>query len=886
MPLTAGTRLGPYEVVAPIGAGGMGEVYKATDTRLKRTVAVKVLPPHFALREDLRLRFEREARVISNLNHPHICTLHDIGEQDGLNFLVMEHLEGETLAARVQRGPVALEEALPLAIQIADALSEAHGHAVAHRDLKPANVMLTRTGVKLLDFGLAKPLTAGKTVGPDDATLTAALSTEGAFMGTLQYMAPEQLEGKEADARSDIFAFGCVLYEMLTGKRAFSGESHASVIGAIMSGEPPALTQLQPVTPVGLERIVRQCIRKKADERFQSVHDIKLQLEWLRQPAEEKPAAAAAPPPPPPPKPRRRERWIWIAATSLLMVALTTSVAMRPGPPPPPGPVKLEIQPEERGTLVTSVVVSPDGETIAWNASVSAGFNKVVVRSLSTGVARQLAGVEGVLRGFSADGRSLLFFAGGALKRADISEGAVQTICQCISNRGVHWAANGTVFLGSQSGPLLRVPATGGEPAPATTLDKERGELGQRYPVLLADGQRLLYSSVSGKPELSGVYLASLDGSEKPRRVHPSTNRFDYIPPGFLLIRQGEGVAAVAVDLTGSSKIGEPRMLAESLPNVSGQYWYSSSRDGRVIALVQGGVGISDSTLIDRSGKILAKLDMGGSGSGVGHPDFSPDGKRLVIERGMGSNSLSDIWSFDLERKTGARLTFAPEQDGPAVWSAKGDRVFYYSLRGSKGGGVFQIESNGVGTEKLVAQTEAHHMHVSPDGRYLVFEKSPTTGGAELWMVSLAEGGPPRLLLAGQAYSQPRISPDSRFLAYDSPETGRSELYIQTFPPGGGRWQVSTNGGREPKWRSDGKEIYFLEGSRIMAASIGMRGAALEIGVPHALFELRFGGRGAARHYAASPDGKLFFAHTASESAQDQPVTVLLNWRLGAGAGQ
>jgi Tol biopolymer transport system component len=391
---------------------------------------------------------------------------------------------------------------------------------------------------------------------------------------------------------------------------------------------------------------------------------------------------------------------------------------------------------------------------------------------------------------------------------------------------------------------------------------------------------------MSVKPELSGIYLASLDSSQKPRRVHPSTSRFDYIPPGFLLIRQGEGAAAVVVDLEeGSSRVGEPRMLAGSLPNTTGQNWYSSSRDGRVIALVLAEGDRSDPTLLDRSGKALARIDMPDA-MGAGHPDFSPDGKRLLVERSMGSSALPDIWSYDLERKTGSRLTFAAEQDGPATWSAKGDRVFYYSLRGNQGGGIYQIEANGVGTEKLVAQTEAHHMHTSPDGRYLAFEKSPTTGGAELWMVALAEGGPPRLLLAGQAFSKPRFSPDSRFLAYDSRETGRNEVYIQTFPPGGGRWQVSTNGGREPKWRNDGKEIYFLEGGRIMAGSVTMRGTALEIGVPHALFGVRFGGGGSTQHYAASPDGKLFFTHTASESAQDQPVTVLLNWRLGAGAGR
>ncbi len=873
MPLTAGTRLGPYEIVAPIGAGGMGEVYKATDTRLKRTVAIKVLPQHFAQRQDLRLRFEREARVISNLNHPHICTLHDIGEQDGTHFLVLEHLEGETLAARLRRGPLALEEALPLAIQIADALSEAHNHAVAHRDLKPANVMLTRTGVKLLDFGLAKPLSAGKPTGPDDATLTAALSTEGAFMGTLQYMAPEQLEGKEADARSDIFAFGCVLYEMLTGTRAFSGDSHARVVGAIMSGEPPALTQLQPLTPVGLERVVRQCLRKKAEERLQSAHDIKLHLEWLRQPGEEKPTAV--PPPPPPPKPRIRERWLWGAAISLSVLAAALAVlALRPGSPPAPGPVKLEIQTKERGSTVVTVLVSPDGETIALDARVGPD-RRLYVRSLSTGVTRPLTGVSGAMRAFSHDGRSLLVESGGSLKRVDLAGGGVQTVCDCRASNGAYWSQSGNVFLGDPNGPLLRVPASGGKPVPALALDKERGESSQRSPVLLPEERSVLYISRHANPELDGVYLASLDGSQKPRRVHSSISRFQYIHPGVLLVRHGEGLAAVRADLNGTAAAGEPLMLAESLPSGAGTGYFSSSLDGKVIALIDGERSMDELILTDRSGKSVSKLVLEGGGT-VSHPEFSPDGKRLLFDRSLPS-SPGDLWSYDLERRTASRLTFSPERDGPATWSANGDRVYYYSSRANQGG-LYQIEANGVGTEKLISQTTAGHMHTSPDGRRLVFEIG-LAGGGDLWTLSLLDGGKPSPLLTGQAFRMPRFSPDSRLIAYDSSETNRSEVYLQTIPPGGGKWQVSTNGGREPKWRADGKEIYFANGVRMMAASVSRREAAVEIGVPQELFETRITAN-VGQHYAVSPDGKLFFFTVFSENAQDRPVTVLLNWRL------
>ncbi len=519
MSLRAGSSLGPYETIAPIGAGGMGEVYKARDTRLDRIVAIKVLPARFASRDDLRLRFEREARIISSLNHPHICTLHDVGTQDGVSFLVMEYLEGETLAARLKRSPLPLEEAFLFAIQILEALTEAHGRGLMHRDLKPANVMLTRTGVKLLDFGLAKAMGTGKGIGPDDATLTAALSSEGTFMGTLQYMAPEQLEGKEADSRSDLFAFGALLYEMLTGKRAFGGESHASVVGAIMTGEPPAITSLVPITPLALERLIGQCMRKKPGERFQSAHDIKVQLEWIRQPLEEKAAA---------PVRRSREKWAW-AAAALLGAGLAASIASRPAAPPEPPPVKVEVQPEERDTVLGNVSVSPNGDAIAW-AAISAGGSGLFLRSLATGGTRRIANEGGTIRAWSPDGQSLVYSTAGKLKRLDLTGGSVQTVCDVAARTGAGWTRDGTIILGSR-GPLLRVAASGGTPVPLLALDKERGETAQNYPVLLPDGKRLLYVSQGKSNDLSGVYLTSVDGSAKPRRLHPSTGHFWYFIP-------------------------------------------------------------------------------------------------------------------------------------------------------------------------------------------------------------------------------------------------------------------------------------------------------------------------------------------------------------------
>ncbi|MBK5291954.1 MAG: protein kinase [Acidobacteriia bacterium] len=865
MSLAAGSSLGPYEIVAPIGAGGMGEVYKARDTRLDRIVAIKVLPAKFSGRDDLRLRFEREARIISSLNHPHICTLHDVGTQDGVSYLVMEYLEGETLAARLKRGPLPVEEALPLAIEILEALTEAHGRDLIHRDLKPANVMLTRSGVKLLDFGLAKAMGTGKGIGPDEATLTAALSSEGTFMGTLQYMAPEQLEGKEADARSDLFAFGCLLYEMVTGKRAFSGESHASVVGAIMTGEPPAITSLVPVAPQALERLIRQCMRKKPGERFQSAHDIKVQLEWIRQPLEEKAAPARSP----------RERWIWAAAVVVLAAGLAAAMALRPGPPPDPPPVKVEIQPEERDTVIANVSVSPKGDTIAWRALNITG-DKLLVRSLATGATRVVANEGGVIRAWSPDGQSLLYTVGGKMKRVDLTGGGVQMVCNCVG--WADWSLDGTIVLTSPQG-LMRTSASGGAPVPLLQLDKERGEAMQLFPVSLPDGKRLLYGSRARNNDLSGVYVASLDGSTKPRRIHPTTQRFWYIHPNRLLIQHGEGLAAVRVDVDGGGQpAGEPVVVAQSIGTGTPGVSFRSSQDGKVIAMLTGAGPVgADMSLVDRSGKRLAVISPGTAGA-AGHPDFSPDGKRVVFDRTEGGVN-GDMWIYDIARQASSRLTFGPGQDNPGVWSATGDRIFYYSGRDAKASGIYEIASNGVGTEKLVGLTEAHHLHVSPDGKLLAFERTASSGGGDLWTLPLTGGGKEAPLLTGHTYSHPRISPDSRLFSYSSPETGRPEIYIQTLPPGGGKWQVSTTGGGEPKWRSDGKEIYFLAGNRVMAAAITIRGSAVEVGEVKELFQVRKAS-GAAGHFAASPDGKLFAISLISDRAQDQPITILLNWKL------
>lgn len=854
MSLSPGQRLGPYELLSPIGAGGMGEVYKARDTRLDRSVAIKVLPEHIAKREDLRVRFEREARAVASLNHPQICVLHDIGEQDGTRFMVMEMIEGETLGARIEKGAVPLPQALSYATQIADALDRAHRAGVTHRDIKPGNIMVTRDGVKVLDFGLAKA--AAGTTAPSEATLTKALTGEGTVLGTPQYMAPEQFEGREADARSDIWAFGAVVYELVTGEKAFQGKSYTSLVGAILSTQPKPMS-VKPVTPPALERLVLRCLAKDPEDRYQSMRDVVLDLHSIADgPGEMK--ASAAP----------RRQWLWPGIAGVLALIAAGGWLLRPPPAAEPLPARVDIHPGERGATIENVSVSPDGDSIVWRGR-KIGPGGLYLRSLSSGATRAIADEIGVVEAWSADSRSLLFSFGGPLKRVDLAGGKAQTLCEFCGGFGAAWREDG-ILLGNRQGPLLRVDVAGGSPVPFFKLDPERGETSQSFPVVLPDG-RVLYNSSGRSPDLSGVYITSSDGSAKPRRVHPAAGRFKYIHPGRLIVRHGEGAAVVRVDLDGGRPPGEPIQLVQSIASL---IQVGASDDGRVLAILRDSTTQTDLSLLDRAGKRLAVLVPSASGD-AGHPEFSSDGKRVAF-----GSSLTDVWVHDIARKATARLTFAGGVDMAPAWSASGDRVIYYSeRRGGKEGGIYAIGSNGAGAESLVSAIDAHHGHASPDGKIFALERVTGPRGGEIWTVPLDGQGKPESLLTGQRFLHPRFSPDSRFLAYSSAETGRHEVYIQTMPPGGGKWQVSTAGGMEPKWRADGKELYFLAGDSVMAATINIRGAAAEVGGVRELFQARRGD-GAYYHFGASPDGNLFVMSLPNESVPDPSITLLLHWKL------
>jgi serine/threonine protein kinase len=519
MTLAAGSRLGPYEILSAIGAGGMGEVYKARDTRLERTVAVKVLPEHLTANEDLRQRFEREAKTISQISHPHICALYDVGREGDRDYLVMEYLEGETLAARLDKGALPAEQLLRYGIEIADALDKAHRLGIVHRDLKPGNVMLTKSGVKLLDFGLAKAVQPAASVSALTSmpTETPALTAEGTILGTFQYMAPEQLEARDTDARTDIFAFGAVVYEMATGQKAFSGRSRASLIGAILKDEPPPISAVQPMTPPALDRVVKTCLAKDPEDRWQTARDVVLELGWIAEGSQAgttPPAVAAR---------RSRERVAWILS-ALLAIALALTLVLpylgRARTSSEGRAVRLSVLPPEKGRFMPgTIALSPDGTRLAFVAADADGRSLLWIRSLDALEARALPGTERAYAPFwSPDGRFLAFFAEGKLKRVEASGGPPQilsnltgTLSAGTVGRGGTWNREGVIlFAPNPGGPLVRIADTGGAPAPVTKLDVSRQENSHRWPVFLPDGRRFLYFARSRLKENHAIFVGSL----------------------------------------------------------------------------------------------------------------------------------------------------------------------------------------------------------------------------------------------------------------------------------------------------------------------------------------------------------------------------------------
>jgi serine/threonine protein kinase/Tol biopolymer transport system component len=867
----------------------MGEVFRARDTRLDRTVAIKICTGHFTE------RFEREARAISSLNHPHICALYDIGREDTVEFLVMEYLEGESLEARLRKGPLAIEEALQIAIQIASALDAAHRRGMVHRDLKPGNVMLTRSGAKLLDFGLAKMNETTGQSGTELTQLTAPrpITTEGTIVGTLQYMAPEQLEGKQADARSDIFSFGAMLYEMITGRKGFAGSSQATLIVAVMSVNPPAVSTIQPMASPLLDRLVRKCLAKSPDDRWQNAADLLSELEWIAETGSESgvPVPVAA-------KRRSRERMAWLAAgvVAVLLLALTGWVAVHlRNEPAPPATVQFDIPVSDKLDFFWYQVpgISPDGQRIAFTAS-EGGNNgsQLFVRPLNAATATEIPtpGVSVNYPFWSFDGQQIVFHFNGALEKVDISGGPPVAICSSdCGGYGGTWNRDGVILFTNRE-LMVRVSATGGDPKPLRPLAK--GETGQFWPEFLPDGKHYLYLSVGKAPDQQGIYVASLDSNDRTFLVATDTQAA-WLQSGQLLFTRGSVLMAQPFDLSSLKLSGGPRPVADHLqlgpPNTIPLASFAASPSGVVAWRHSKPASFSFPQWFNREGKKLAAI---GEPADYSNPSLSPDSSRLAVCIRDPQTATRDIWIFDLLRGGKTRLTFDPADDIDPVWSPDGTRIAFTSDR-SGTRNIYWKLADGSGPEELVlggSQAAENVEDWSRDGKYLIYNFGSGTRTA-LWVLPLAGDRKPVTYLDTKfATSESQFSPNGRWVAYYSNESGKPEVYVQGFSldpsQPRGKWQVSTAGGELPRWSRDGKELYYHVGTQFFAVEVKTDGPSFQAGVPRLLFETNAvnstgigTGRGGSP-YGVSSDGKSFLVLSATDAkAPSAPIDVVVNWR-------
>jgi len=875
--LSAGTRLGPYEIVAPIGAGGMGEIFRARDTRLDRSVAIKILPAEFAQDAQLKLRLEREAKTISQLNHPNICTLYDVGHENGTDYLVMELCEGESLADKLSRGPLPIAQVLRYAIQITDALDKAHKHGIVHRDLKPANIMVTPTSAKLLDFGLAK--NAGGVVVPafSGATEHKPLTAEGTIVGTFQYMAPEQLEGAEADARTDIFALGTLLYEMATGKRAFDGKTKTSLIAAIINRDPPPISQFQPLTPPAFERVVKTCLAKDPEDRWQTAHDVLLQLRWIEEAGSQAGVAA-----PVIARRKHRESLSWTVAALLLLATAAFAALWYRAISRKPLRVETSIVAPDTIRVLGSYV-SPDGRTVAFTAR-HEGRSQLWIRPLDKSAPVVLPGTDNASFPFwSPDSRTLAFFADGKLKRIDVVGGPAQTITDAASGRGGTWNSDGViVFAPTDREALRRVSAAGGKSVPVTRL--EAREYTHRFPSFLPDGKHFFFlnQTLSSGTDRGHIFVGDLEGMT-PKPLVAANSTAMYSPPGYLLFCRERSLIAQPFDARRLTLSGDAVSVADSVSTnqLNGYANFSVSNNG-VVALRRG-PSISESRLFwfDRSGKQLAVVGQPGE---FVRPRLSHDQRRVAVEVGDMGGRSPDIWVRDLARDTASRFTFNDTFDTGPVWSPD-DRDIAYAYESPDDGSrslVHKISTGAGPQEILYPSREAASLlptDWSRDGRFILFHQviSRTGTNLDIWIYSLSDKKAFPFLATNFREWQAQFSPDGKWVAYTSDESGSPEIFIQSFPVTGAKWQISTAGGAVPRWRSDGKELFYMGAdSRLFSVPIHRSADTLEPGTPVPLFPTR--PRPGGLSYDVSSDGKRFLINTVEQDETQEPITLVQNW--------
>ena len=882
MSLSSGTRLGSFDVLGPVGAGGMGEVYRARDTRLGREVAIKVLPASLSVEADRAARFQREAQLLASLNHPNIAAIYGVEDAGGSLALVMEFVPGPTLAERIATGPIPMEEALAIARQIGEALEYAHEKGIIHRDLKPANIKVTPDGkVKVLDFGLAKAV-ADEFVSTDPVnspTLTMAATQAGVILGTAAYMPPEQAKGKTVDRRADIWAFGVVLFEMLTGTRGYTGDTAAETLAAVLKEE-VNWNKLPADTPRFVRRLLRRCLEKDPKRRLRDIGEARLMLE-------EPETEETAPPPtasPAAPLPARRAWLPWAIAGLLALAASVVAWLHFREEPPVERVLRYTISAAEK-TTVHSFAISPDGRYLAITGRLQ-GVNYLWVRRLETLATQLLPGTEGAQYPFwSPDSRHIGFFAQGKLKRIAVNGGPAQSLCDAANGRSGAWTRSGViVFAPNPSGGIQRVPAVGGVPADVTKTKADH-----RFPELLPDDRHFFYLVSVDTPDKNGVWIASVDGKEN-RRLMADMTTVHYVPPapgrryGHLLFVRENTLVAQPFDADKMQPAGELFPVAEKISFGANNNFAPVTVSSNGILIYQSGRVVASNQMLwmDRSGKVTGTIGSPGFIPGV---ELSPDEKSLAFTRFETSGQNSNIWLRDLARGTETRLTFHASTNLAPVWSSNADRIFFGSNR-SGNPALFEKSAAGTGEDQLFLNSAQPKIpeQATTDGRFLIFRQIEPKTRADVWMMPLTGDRKPVPLLNSEfAEGNAQVSPDGRWLAYNSDETGQYEIYVRPFPEASQKWKISTSGGEQPRWRKDGKELFFISADRHITAvpikAVAGPKPVLEAGAPEALFESKTGSPSLVPtfQYAVTGDGKRFVLVSSGETAE-APLTVVVNW--------
>jgi len=867
----------------------MGEVYVARDMDIGRDVAIKVLPSKFSEDRDRLQRFQQEACAAGALNHPNILSIYDAGKHNGAAYVVSELLEGDTLRKGIGGTPLAQRRAIDYALQIANGLAAAHEKGIIHRDLKPENIFVTNDGrVKILDFGLAKLTQLDGNQAQTDVPTRRVDTDPGVVMGTVGYMSPEQLKGRVVDQRSDIFSFGAILYEMLSGQRAFHRESVAETMSAILREDPPDLSETNERISPALERIVNHCLEKNPEGRFHSASDLAFALEALsgstvskETTAVDEPVSSRSP----------LGRWVpWsVAAVALLLAAIALIWAYTRNAPVTnaTGPLRFSVNLPENAVTVGPPVISPNGRHIVYRLNTQDNKELLWLRALDSFDARPLAGTEGAIQPFwSPDSRSVAFFANTKLKRIDLSGGAPQTVCDAPSNVSGAWGRDGTIIFsrGIASG-LYRVPAAGGTPVQLTVVDQSRNEIEHIWPFFLPDGRHFIFLVRNAQPENSGVYLGELDSKETKRVLQVHSTAI-YAPPGYLLFVRETTLMAQRFDLDTLDVVGDAFPVAEEAVRnpVIGRAMFSASENG-ILVMRTGALASNQLIWFDREGKQLGAVTPPGAYSA---PALSPDGKRVAVSRvEVQSATAADIWLIDVERGTQIRLTTDPASDIFPSWSPTGDRILFVSSRNGVTS-IYQKAANGSSAEEVLASTPEVKFNPtwSPDGRSIVFTQLNAKTNSDLYLFS-AQGDKKVELFVQTNFvdAQAHFSPNGRWIAYVSNETGQFEVYVAAFPSDGGKVPISVGGGSQPQWRADGRELYYYTPNRkLMAVEVNGEGSTFQIGASKALFEIRVGGAGLDQlfpgnsYYTPAPDGTRFLVPAVPQAPVPQQINVIVDW--------